>query len=260
MRLDVTLHLGSAALILTIGVGVSAAQSKSPQPKSQKTIRSQQRSLAEELSKSRAEVITATEDFKSSLEKLTVFIEREIKAADEAVQKRRELQAQGVVSKREVEEAERVLAEHETELKTTRRQIVEADGLIAEVKAAEELDKIRQSGTYVATAAVIRYSGSGKWSVSDATKLQSFYVGRFGVQLPVSAFGQTLVHDRMGYDHREAIDVAVHPDSPEGQALMGYLRGAGIPFLAFRHAVPGSATGAHIHVGKPSQRLAPPKP
>ena len=59
----------------------------------------------------------------------------------------------------------------------------------------------------------------------------------------------------MGFDHRHAIDVAVHPDSPEGQALIFYLRGEGIPFLAFRQAVPGSATGAHIHIGRPSHRL-----
>ncbi|MGH9825308.1 MAG: hypothetical protein ACREDR_18920, partial [Blastocatellia bacterium] len=54
----------------------------------------------------------------------------------------------------------------------------------------------------------------------------------------------------------DAMDVAVQPDSPRGEALMEYLRKAGIPFIAFRHAVPGSATGAHIHIGKPSHRIA----
>ena len=39
-----------------------------------------------------------------------------------------------------------------------------------------------------------------------------------------------------GFDHRNALDVAVHPDSPEGRALMDYLRAHGIPFLAFRAA------------------------
>jgi hypothetical protein len=74
--------------------------------------------------------------------------------------------------------------------------------------------------------------------------------------LPVSAFGQTALHDRMGFDHRNALDVAVHPDSPEGRALMQYLLDAGIPFMAWRGAVPGSSTGAHIHVGQPSPRIA----
>jgi hypothetical protein len=49
--------------------------------------------------------------------------------------------------------------------------------------------------------------------------------------------------------------VAVHPDSAEGQALMGYLQGQNIPFIAVRQAVPGSSTGAHIHIGQPSRRM-----
>ncbi|HUK91767.1 MAG TPA: hypothetical protein VLZ81_15295, partial [Blastocatellia bacterium] len=69
--------------------------------------------------------------------------------------------------------------------------------------------------------------------------------------------GQTPVHDKLGFDHRDALDVAVQPDSAEGEALMAYLRSQRIPFIAFRHAVPGSATGAHIHVGRPSHRIAP---
>jgi len=50
------------------------------------------------------------------------------------------------------------------------------------------------------------------------------------------------------------MDVALHPDSDEGRSLMAYLRRAGIPFIAFRSAMPGSATGAHIHIGLPSIR------
>jgi hypothetical protein len=56
------------------------------------------------------------------------------------------------------------------------------------------------------------------------------------------------------FDHRDAIDVALHPDSLEGRTLLGYLRHAGIPFMAFRNAVPGAATGAHIHIGRASPR------
>jgi hypothetical protein len=62
------------------------------------------------------------------------------------------------------------------------------------------------------------------------------------------------VHQRLGFDHRNALDVAVHPDSPQGRALMEHLRSQGIPFLAFRGARPGLATGAHLHVGEPSPR------
>jgi hypothetical protein len=36
---------------------------------------------------------------------------------------------------------------------------------------------------------------------------------------------------------------------------MDYLRTNGIPFLSFRSAIPGVATGAHIHIGYPSHRM-----
>jgi hypothetical protein len=74
----------------------------------------------------------------------------------------------------------------------------------------------------------------------------------------VSAFGQTATHARLGFDHRQALDVAVHPDSPEGKGLIQYLRGQGISFIAFRGALSGSATGAHIHIGPPSRRVTLP--
>ena len=82
------------------------------------------------------------------------------------------------------------------------------------------------------------------------------FAAAFGRALPISALGQTKVHDRLGLDHRSALDVAVHPDSPEGRWLMDDLRRAGIPFIGIRGEVPGSATGAHVHVGPPSPRLA----
>ena len=84
--------------------------------------------------------------------------------------------------------------------------------------------------------------------------IKSFFISKFGSTLPVSAFGQTRLHSRMGFDHRNGIDVALSPDSLEGRALLGKLRGFGVPFIAFRKAIPGVATGAHIHVGRPSPR------
>ena len=84
--------------------------------------------------------------------------------------------------------------------------------------------------------------------------IKSFFISKFGRTLPVSAFGQTRLHSRLGFDHRNGIDVALSPDSLEGRALLGKLRGFGVPFIAFRRAIPGVATGAHIHVGRPSPR------
>ena len=102
------------------------------------------------------------------------------------------------------------------------------------------------------------------WSLALLPTLDRYFAGRFHRPLPVSALGQTAVHDRLGFDHRNAIDIAVHPDTPEGRALMLYLRGQRIPFLAFRRAQAGVATGAHVHIGEASYRRGasngPPKP
>ena len=101
---------------------------------------------------------------------------------------------------------------------------------------------------------------SAQQAIASASKgkiesdIKSFFISKFGRTLPVSAFGQTRLHSRLGFDHRNGVDVALSPDSPAGQSFLTKLRGFGVPFIAFRHAVPGIATGAHIHVGKPSKR------
>jgi len=68
-----------------------------------------------------------------------------------------------------------------------------------------------------------------------------------------------VTHEQLGFDHREAVDVAVHPDTREGQELILYLQSQGISFIAIRQAISGSATGAHIHIGPPSRRAQPQK-
>jgi hypothetical protein len=93
------------------------------------------------------------------------------------------------------------------------------------------------------------------WSISDSSRVENFFMARFNRRLPLTAFGQSELHTRWGLDHRQGIDVGLHPDSLEGRALINFLRTEKIPFLAFRSAVPGVATGPHVHVGKGSHRL-----
>jgi hypothetical protein len=97
--------------------------------------------------------------------------------------------------------------------------------------------------------------GSGSWSISDSARVEKFYLNKFGRPLPLTALGQSDLHTRWGYDHRQGMDIGLHPDSREGKVLIEFLRTEDIPFLAFREAVPGVATGPHIHVGNPSRRL-----
>ena len=95
---------------------------------------------------------------------------------------------------------------------------------------------------------------SQRWSLADSKKVENFFLAKFGRPLPTSAFGQSDIHDRWGLDHRQGMDVGLHPDSVEGLALVDFLRAEKIPFLTFRHAIPGVATGPHIHIGFPSHR------
>ncbi|HLI85541.1 MAG TPA: hypothetical protein VKV17_16620 [Bryobacteraceae bacterium] len=100
------------------------------------------------------------------------------------------------------------------------------------------------------------YDGDGYFGPQTLAQLESDWQARFGRPLPISANGETAVHRALGFDHTGRVDVAVTPDQPEGVWLRSYLEARHIPYFAFRQAVPGKATGAHIHVGPQSTRLA----
>ena len=223
---------------------------KAPPRKAQPTLNSR-------LSQARADLVAAAKNYKDSLKILLVFQEADAKLASETLEKRKALLAENIISKKEVEDSERLLATAEAKVAATKKQMGESDNLIAEASGERQLEKLGPSrvGAYQTTAALIRYNGPTHWALSDASKVQVFFAGRFNHSLPISAFGQTAVHDHLGFDHRNAMDVALSPDSSEGKTLMEYLRSQGIPFIAFHYAVPGSATGAHIHIGLPSRRL-----
>jgi hypothetical protein len=95
---------------------------------------------------------------------------------------------------------------------------------------------------------------SGRWRLADAGKVKEFFLAKFNRPLPLSAFGQSDLHTRWGLDHRNGMDVNLHPDSVEGRSLIEFLRAESIPFLVFRGPIPGVATGPHIHVGNRSHR------
>lgn len=93
-----------------------------------------------------------------------------------------------------------------------------------------------------------------KWTLAQASKVEKFFATKFKKPLPLSAFGQSDLHTRWGLDHRNGMDVGLHPDSDEGRALIEFLRAESIPFLVFRGPIPGVATGPHIHIGNRSSR------
>ena len=206
-----------------------------------------------------AEIVTALKDYRASLDTLMSLREQELARAIKLREQRREFFERGIISRKEFEETETAVARAEDKVEETRRAIAGADQAMAEATTARALAGLPPLGPggYEQSAGLIRYNGPAAWSLKpDTARLRQFFAARFSRPLPVSAFGQTPLHDRMGFDHKDALDVAVHPESPEGRALMDYLRAARIPFIAFWGAVPGSASGAHIHVGQPSPRIS----
>ena len=100
-----------------------------------------------------------------------------------------------------------------------------------------------------------RFYGFDEYQQELLVEIGDMYRQAFGRDPPVSAEGDTDFHRSMGLDHTGRIDVAVHPDSDEGMFLSYMLETLGIPYIAYRIAVPGRSTGPHIHVGPPSDPL-----
>ncbi len=233
--------LGLTALAL---VGAAPAPPGSPAPT--------------ELEAARAAQAEAARHYRESLEALLPLQEAAVERAAADAVRRRELVAQGLVAATDLDAAERALSQARETAARTRESLAEAETMVTEAEAARELAALPPPapGETQERPSVIRYAGGKRWSLAALPALERFFTARFGHALPVSARGQTAVHDRLGFDHRNALDVAVHPDTTEGRALMDYLRANDIPFLAFRSARAGVATGAHVHVGEPSARLS----
>ena len=92
------------------------------------------------------------------------------------------------------------------------------------------------------------------WTIDKLTQLETDYQSQFGSPLPIKNRGQGGIHNRWHLDHRDSADISINPATSEGQKFLDFLEQRNTPFLAFDRAIPGVATGAHVHVGRPSKR------
>jgi hypothetical protein len=241
----------AAALVLSLISQASHAQVSRKAPLSRQVAAS-----ASDLTRVRAEVIEKIKETRAGAEKLLALHEAERTRTAELYEQRREQYYLGLIARSEVLQAEHALAQAMLRVDEDKRWLAETDMALTEYGMRDELLRLPTLaiGGYSESNTLLRFNGGAAWSLIDSAKIESFFTQTFGRALPISAFGQTATHDRLRFDHRNAVDVALHPDSREGQSLLRYLRQTGIPFIAFRNAVPGAATGAHIHIGKPSPR------
>jgi hypothetical protein len=198
-------------------------------------------------------------NYRAALGRVLAIYERDLARLAGMAELRQDLFEREVLSRREFEESRKAHVEAQKNVDDTRAALVEADRMLTEARMAEALARLAPlaRGSYEETPGLARFNGPAAWALPvDVPRLRRFFLERFGRALPISAYGQTALHDRMGFDHRNAVDLAVHPDSVEGRTLMEHLRTLGIPFIAAWGAIPGSASGAHIHVGQPSPRVS----
>ncbi len=146
------------------------------------------------------------------------------------------------------------LAEKERTLAESRADLVRE---LAQMALAEEILALKlKTAPSEAAGIAERFDGDGVFNMVVFASVQDAFENQFHKSLPVSAMGETAVHRSLGFDHTGRVDVAVNPDAPEGAWLRTYLTIRRIPYFAFRQAVPGKATGAHIHLGPISSRLS----
>ena len=130
--------------------------------------------------------------------------------------------------------------------------------IVAMIRAEQEVLEHEPDQPSIADGAIARitkFVGENKFGSDEFKQVVLEFERKFDRKMPVSARGDTALHRSMGFDHRGRVDIAVAPDGLEGRWLMRYLEQQKIPFFAFRTAVRGQATAAHIHIGPPSTRF-----
>jgi hypothetical protein len=205
-----------------------------------------------------AETLAATvREHQRTLEAEVPRRENDLRAATASLDRSTSLYARGLIGRDELSAAAREAGQARARLTTARLDLARTATLLVELEGRRRLARLPslRPGQYDASDAFVRYAGTRSFSMSAMRALERYFAERIGRPLPISAVGQTSVHVRLGLDHRDAVDLALHPDTVEGRLVIGWLRAQDISFLAFRAAQTGMATGAHIHVGAPSERL-----
>lgn len=187
--------------------------------------------------------------------------QRRVDRTRSEVNRGREFIAEGVAPKDFSADAEAELVRRQKVLSQAQDRAALLNEIVAMVHAEMEsqprVASVPGSNGRASGVAKEYVDGShGLLTSKDIKDLTLAFEKKFDKPMPVSARGETAVHRALGFDHTGRIDVALLPDSTEGKWLRAYLEKKDIPYYAFRIAIAGKATGAHIHVGPGSTRLA----
>ena len=150
---------------------------------------------------------------------------------------------------------EQAFAQQTYDLTLSRTALVHQAAEMALLEAQIPASQPEDEGNETAPPVMEKFNGGGSFTPADFYRVRNAFEQQFHKELPVSADGETAVHRALGFDHRNRVDVALVPDTTEGMWLRHYLEASAIPYYAFRSAVPGKATAAHIHIGPPSTHI-----
>ncbi len=181
--------------------------------------------------------------------------QRRVDRQTKLVANREKLLAEGVLARSEVEGFQSELQARQRVLQLAQDRAKLLDSLKDMAAVEERLAEAGRAASQSLKDSMLRYDGNGSFNLGDLTTISAQFQRRFHRALPISALGQTALHQAMGLDHRGRVDVAINPDSEEGAWLRRFLEKLRIPYLAFRSAISGAATGPHIHIGTGSTRL-----
>lgn len=181
--------------------------------------------------------------------------QRRVDRAQAEVDRGRALIAEGVAPKEYCADSEAELARRAQALDQAKHRAALLDEIVAMVRVEIETQPRGAKFAGPGVAEEFVDGAHGLLTAKDMKSLTLAFEKKFDKPLPVSARGETAVHRALGFDHTGRIDVALMPDSTEGKWLRAYLETNDIPYYAFRVAIAGKATGAHIHVGPGSARL-----
>jgi hypothetical protein len=177
--------------------------------------------------------------------------ERRLERRQQQQQKQEQLVKEGVVARRRLEESQQALqfAQQDLDLARQRARTFE------ELRAFAEAERDAEMAPEAARPLMQKGWLTSPWREERIAIIEGAWLKQFGRPMPVSARGSTEFHRQLGLDHTGRVDVAVTPDSAEGQWLLQLLNSLRLPHIAFRAAISGKSTAPHIHIGPPSARL-----
>jgi hypothetical protein len=181
--------------------------------------------------------------------------QRRVDRQTKIVEDRQKLLEQGILARSEFApvQDELDMRKQALQLATNRARLL--DDLRQMAATEQRLEQLAQAQKASAKEEMVRYNGNGLFNLNDLVTISNEFQKQFHHTLPVSALGQTIVHQALGLDHRNRVDIALNPNQPEGVWLRQFLERLRVPYLAFSAAVAGAATAPHIHIGPESTKL-----